>query len=310
MRPIYPHEPIGSIDALSKVFGLEIAELLGITKNSNQYFFVAKKAKKKDGSIRLTYDVKPELKRIHEKICSHLLKKVDYPNHIQGGVKGKDYVSNCRIHTNKKVVLKEDVSNFFPSISKKIVHEVWTGFFNFPNDVAQVLAELVTLDDRLVQGGKASGFLCNLILWEREPKLVSEFAKKGYVYTRFVDDITVSCTRNISKNEQQYIIRKIYGMLKSVGVNPNKSKHKIMSNAVNQQLHRVNLNAESPTLSKQERAKIKTAVFQCEKTHENNINSIEYETLFNSAMGRVNTLCRMHPKEGNALKIRLKKVKP
>lgn len=310
IRPTYPHEPIGGIDALSKVFGLEIAELIGITNNSNQYFFVAKKAKKKDGSIRLTYDVKPELKRIHEKICSHLLKKVDYPDHIQGGVKGKDYVSNCRIHTNKKVVLKEDVSNFFPSISKKIVHEVWTGFFNFPNDVAQVLAELVTLDGFLVQGGKASGFLCNLIFWERESKLVSEFAQKGYVYTRFVDDVTVSCTRNISKNEQQYIIRTIYGMLKSVDASPNKSKHRIMSNGVNQHLHRVNLNAEIPTLSKDERAKIKTAVFQCEQAHENNMNPVEYEKLFNSTMGRVNTLWRIHPKKGSVLKIRLRKVKP
>jgi hypothetical protein len=310
MRPSYPHEPIGSIDVLSKVFGLEKDELIEIANNSNQYFFVAKKVEKEGKSVRLTYDVKPELKRIHEKICRHFLKKVDYPNYIQGGVKGKDYVSNCRIHSNKKVVLKEDVSNFFPSISKKIIYEVWTGFFNFPNEVAQVLAELVTLDGRLVQGGKASGFLCNLIFWEREPKLVSEFAQKGYVYTRFVDDITVSCTRNISKDEQQYIIRKIYGMLKSVDANPNKFKHKVMSNGVKQQLHNVNLNAETPTLPKAERLKIKTAVFQCEKEHGSNMNPVEYKKLFDRTMGRVNTLCRMHPEKGKALKIKLRKVKP
>jgi hypothetical protein len=63
-----------------------------------------------------------------------------------------------------------------------------------------------------------------LVLWERESKLVSELSKKGYQYSRFVDDITVSCTRNISKEEQSYIIRKIYGMLKSIESNPNKKK--------------------------------------------------------------------------------------
>lgn len=310
IHPSYPHKPIGSIDVLSQIFSLERAELVEITNNSNQYFFVAKRAKKKDGSIRLTYDVKPELKRIHEKICSHLLKKVDYPNYIQGGVKGRDYVSNCRIHANKKVVIKEDVSNFFPSISKKIIHEVWTGFFKFPNDVAQILTELITFNGYLVQGAKVSGFLCNLIFWERESKLFSDLSQKGYIYTRFVDDITVSCTRNISKNEQSYIIRKIYGMLKSVDANPNKSKHKVMSNGVKQQLHNVNLNAETPSLPKTERLKIKTAVFQCEQAHKNNMNIIEYKKLFDSTMGRVNTLYRMHKKTGNDLKTRLNKVKP
>ena len=75
----------------------------------------------------------------------------------------------------------------------------------------------------------------------------------------------VFCARNISKEEQSYIIGKIYGMLKSIGTTPNKKKHKIMSNRTRQELHRVNLNTETPTLPKREREKIKTAVFQCEK---------------------------------------------
>lgn len=214
------------------------------------------------------------------------------------------------IHTNKKVVIKEDVSNFFPSISQKVIHEVWAGFFKFPNDVSQLLAELVTLDGYLVQGGKASGFLCNLVLWERESKLVYELSKKGYQYSRFVDDITVSCSRNIPKEEQSYIIRKIYGMLKSIEANPNKNKHKIMSNGARQQLHRVTLNTEKPTLSKGERAKIKAAVFQCEHAHKNNTNPIHYKKQFESTMGRVNTLNRMHPIIGKQLRERLQKIKP
>lgn len=173
-RPIYPHKPIGSVEALSKVLGLTKNELINLACKSNEYFFVAKRIEKEDKSIRLTYDVKPELKQVHEKISSSLLKQVNCPDYIQGGVKGKDYLSNCQIHTNKKVVIKEDVSNFFPSISQKIIHEVWAGFFNFPNDVSQLLSELVTLNGYLVQGGKTSGFLCNLVLWERESKLAYE----------------------------------------------------------------------------------------------------------------------------------------
>lgn len=309
-RPKYPYKPIGSIESLSKVLGLTKDELIALACKSNKCFFIAKRVEKEDKSIRLTYDVKPELKRVHEKICCSLLKKVNYPSYIQGGVKGKDYLSNCQIHTNKKVVIKEDISNFFPSISQNIVHQVWAGFFNFPNDVSQLLTELVTFNGYLVQGGKSSGFLCNLALWNRESKLVADLSEKGYEYSRLVDDITVSCTRNISKEEQSYIIGKIYGMLKSIGANPNKSKHKIMSNGIRQQLHRVNLNTDRPTLSKSARAKIKTAVFQCERAHTNNINPIQYKRQFESTMGRVNTLNRMHPTMGKQLIERLQKIKP
>ena len=310
MRPTYPHKPIGSIEALAKSLGLTEIELIKIADESNKYFFVAKKVEKEDKSIRLTYDVKIELKRIHEKICQSLLRKVNYPDYIQGSVRGKDYLSNCQVHTNKKIVIKEDISNFFPSITKKVIHEVWAGFFNFPNDVSQLLAELVTFNGNLVQGQKPSSFLCNLILWERESKLVEEFSKKGYQYTRYVDDITVSCTRNMSKTEQSYIIGKIYGMLKSIGVSLNKKKHKVMSNGVKQELHRVNLNTENPTLPKKERAKINAAVFQCEQEYKNNKNSIQYKKLFNSTMGRVNTLNRMHPVIGKKLKEQLQVIKP
>jgi hypothetical protein len=101
-KPTYPHSPIGSIEALSKVFGLTKDELVALTRKSNEYFFIAKRVEKEDKSIRLTYDVKPELKRVHEKICCSLLKKVKCPDYIQGGVKGKDYLSNCRFIPIKK----------------------------------------------------------------------------------------------------------------------------------------------------------------------------------------------------------------
>jgi hypothetical protein len=310
MKPTYPYRPIGSIETLSKVLGVTVQELIKLSHNSNNYFFVAKKVKKEDGSIRLTHDVQHDLKRIHEKICHSLLKKVDYPDYIQGSVKGKDYLSNCQAHTNKKIVIKEDISNFFPSITQKVIHEVWAGFFNFPNDVSKVLTELVTLNGALVQGGKTSSFLCNLVLWERESKLVTNLSEKGYQYTRYVDDISVSCARNISKEEQSYIIGKIYGMLKSIGTTPNKKKHKIMSDGTRQELHRVNLNTGNPTLPKKERAKIKAAVFQCEKSYKNSVTSPEYLKQFNSAAGRVNTLNRMHPAIGIKLKKRLLLIKP
>lgn len=310
MRPIYPHKPIGSIEALGKPLGLPIEEILYFSEQADKYYFIAKQIVKEDKSIRTTYDVKPELKHIHEKIKNTFFKKVIFPNYIQGGVKRKDYLSNCALHLNKKVVIKEDISNFFPSISEEIVHQVWAGFFNFPNDVAQILTKLTTYKGFVVQGCKTSGYICNLVLWNREAKLAKEFSNKGYQYSRLVDDITISCSGFLSKKEQSEIVGRVYGMLKSINVNPNKTKHQVMSNRVSQQLHRVNIKSDQPTLPKNERAKIKAAVFQCEQLYGKMKTTVEYKMLFNSTIGRVNTLGRMHPKMGSTLKERLNNVKP
>ena len=78
-----------------------------------------------------------------------------------------------------------------------------------------------------------------------------------------------------------------------------------MSDGTRQELHRVNLNSGKPTLPKKEREKIKEAVFQCEQAYKSGVTSPEYLKQFNSAVGRVNTLNRMHPAMGTKLKKRL-----
>lgn len=310
MEPSYPFKPIGSLRALSATLGITEAELLALKERSDSCFYITNKLKKPDGSVRLTYDVKDELKVIHERISSALLKKVKYPDYLHGSLKGKDYLSNCKQHLGKKFIISEDATNFFPSISKKIVHEVWVGVFGFSNEVARCLAELVTFDGALVQGAKPSSYISNLVLWKREADLVSKFEKLRYGYTRYVDDITISSAYNLSKKEQHSIIAQVYGMLKTIGVSPNRSKHKTMPNGKNQSVHRVNVNTLSPTLPKAKRANIRAAVHSCEKLHATSPQSSEYKTLFSQTMGKVNNMARMHVVEGLKLRKRLNRVKP
>ncbi len=273
-------------------------------------YYVTKVIIKPDGSKRETYDVKPELKRIHERIKTKFFKAVSYPPFLHGSLKGKDYISNIKEHTNKKVIISEDVSNFFPSLSKKVIHEVWVGVFGFSNDVSNILSELVTHNGFLVQGAKPSSYLSNLVLWNREAELALYFKDKGYTYTRYVDDITVSSEKNLTKKEMSEIIKKVYLLLRTVGVRPNRKKHQVMPNGKRQNVHRINVNSGLPSLPKPERAKIKSAVYECEKQHEKIANTSQYEKLYNQTMGRVNNMKRMHPKEGADLRLRLYKVKP
>ncbi|HHV6403151.1 TPA: reverse transcriptase family protein, partial [Haemophilus influenzae] len=238
------------------------------------------------------------------------LKKIYYPEYLQGSLAKRDYLTNANIHTNSKCILTEDIRNFFPSISKDIVVSIWKNIFHFPYDVSETLAELITYKGFLVQGSPVSSYIANLALWYKEPELVNTLSQKGFIYTRYVDDISVSSKRPITKKEKTRIIRQIHTMLSSIGVELNRKKHKIMPRNNRQEIHRVNVNTNAPTLPKKEREKIESAVHQCEMMYKSSPKSSEYKTLFNATQGRVNMLSRLHSSLATKLKCRLEKIKP
>ncbi|HAS6292701.1 TPA: RNA-directed DNA polymerase [Vibrio vulnificus] len=310
MKPTYPHQPVAKLDSLALALGLTHSELIELASVANSMYFVTRVIEKPDGSKRITHDVKARLKRVHERINSVFLKQVSYPSYLQGSLKGRDYLSNTKQHINKHIIISEDISNFYPSISNKVVHEVWVGCFGFSNEVASCLTALVTHNGHLVQGGKTSSYISNLVLWSRESKLVEELKRKGTTYTRYVDDVTVSSPRPLSKSEITNAISSVYGLFKTINVKPNRTKHEVMSKGKRQTVHRVNVSAGRPTFSKKERSKIKTAVFQCEQLFPKASTTQEYLSMYRSALGRVNTLARLHKKEADSLKERLKAIQP
>lgn len=309
-KPYYPHKPIGDLTRLALALGIELDDLLKLKEQSDSLFFQTRKITKPDGSHRITYDARPSLKTIHGKICEAFLKKVHYPNYLQGSLKKRDYITDAIKHTSSKVLISEDVTNFFPSISKKVVHEVWVGVFGFSNEVAECLADLVTFQEAVPQGAKTSSYICNLALWDREAELVDELQKNELVYSRYVDDITVSSKRILSKKEKSAVVSKIYALLRSIGTRPNRKKHKIMPRNSRQEVHGVNINRTKVTMPKKKRDQIRSAVHECEKEHSRAPHSQEYQDLFNSTLGRVNSMGRLHKREADKLRNRLTLVKP
>ncbi|WP_151703218.1 reverse transcriptase family protein [Nitrincola alkalilacustris] len=309
-QPRYPFAPIGDLEKLSLALGVKLLELYDLKARSNELFFQTRDIVKPDGSHRITYDVRAPLKLVHGKICEVFLRRVEYPEYLQGSIKKRDYLTDANKHVRSKVLISEDITNFFPCISKKVIHEVWVGVFGFSNEVSDFLAELVTLDGFVVQGSKTSSYLCNLVLWSREAQLVKRLKMKGLVYTRYVDDITVSSKRILNNKEKSDIINSIYAMFRSVGAKPNRRKHKIMPRSAQQEVHGVNVNRQQATMPKYKRNQIRAAVHECEIIFDSDSSSETYISTFNSAMGRVNTLGRMHKVEAEKLKVRLEAVKP
>lgn len=311
-QPYYKFPPIGSIKALSNMLGITLEELNYLVDNSDSLYRVAGKKVKADGSVRITYDAKIKLKKIQKKIKNIILDNVYYPLYIQGGIKDsknpRNYINNALIHANKRIVISDDISRFFPSISKKIVGQIWQYLFHFPSNVADYLTELTTKDNELPQGASTSAHLANLVFWDIEHELIKMFEDYGYEYTRYIDDINVSTNEFLDDTEKSLIIKIIHNMLGRKGVKSNRKKLKIYTNGGGIKIHNLNAARKKLTLPKDRRSAIRAAVRECEIAHNKNMYGDEYIKLLRSVYGRVRHLKRFHTRSGELLMHRLAKI--
>jgi Reverse transcriptase (RNA-dependent DNA polymerase) len=312
--PKYKNKPIGSLEALSRGLGITLNELLKLSENADRYYISMKPIIKPNGKERQTFDTRPFLKRVHNRILHQIFYKVCYPNYLQGSIKDKenprDYITNCMKHTSQRVIFSEDISNFFPSIKSEYVFKMWKFFFNFPDCVADTLTKLTTYKGFVPQGAKTSSYIANLIIWETEPKLEEELRKRGFVYTRYVDDITVSTSRYVSNDDKEFVTSMVYKMLLSIGVIPNRGKRSIVTSSKRMTIHNVNVNSRKPTLSRNERNNIRALVKQCEIIAEHDRFSESYRKLYNSTSGRVSKMSRLHEVAAKKYRERLRQIRP
>ncbi len=308
--------PIAKTKSLASILSVSEKELLDISNNVDDLWRPGKLLHKKNGDPRPTLDAKPRLKNIHEQIKNRILKQAYYPPYLLGGIEDvlspRDYKRHAGTHSGQAIVFNEDVKDFFPSSSCKVVHGIWQHLFHCTPEIATLLTTLTTLKSSLPQGWKTSGYLANLVFWDVEPLLVKKLSKHGFSYSRFMDDITVSSKTRISSSCKTFVVEEIYNMLFAKGYTPKRSKHQINTNNERMEVIGLIVNSKHPSLPKDDQNNIRAAVHKCEIHAKNDRTSNVYTTLWNSVSGRVGTLTRFHPDKANAkqLRLRLKAVKP
>ncbi|MCM5124635.1 reverse transcriptase family protein, partial [Escherichia coli] len=108
---------------------------------------------------------------IQKKINKEIFEKIDYPHYLHGALSGRDYISNAAVHTRKRTVICLDITNFYPSISKKDVCSIFKNLMRFSPEVSLCLTELVTLNNKVPQGGCCSSYIANLLFFNSEYNL-------------------------------------------------------------------------------------------------------------------------------------------
>jgi len=179
---------------------------LALTAFAPQYYYF--KIPKSKGGFREIEAPELYLKRIQRKIN-------DYLQYVYYGLgivpaygfiinprkqKPKNIVSNASEHLGNDYMLNVDFDDFFHQISQAEVFDIFKNKpFNFEKNTANTLAKICTNKGRLPMGAPTSPALSNFacISLDRD---IQNWAKTNQItYTRFVDDLTFSSKKPITK---------------------------------------------------------------------------------------------------------------
>jgi RNA-directed DNA polymerase len=185
---------------------------------------------KKSGSIRLIEIPKPRLKEIQHRILTGILENIPPHPTAQGFVKSRSILTFVMPHVGRRVVLRMDLCDFFPSIAAARIQSFFrtTGY---PEPVADLLGGLCTnaapqtlwratappLDAALLrdaralyrrphlpQGAPTSPALANICMHRADCRLSGLAASAGATYTRYADDLAFSGGEDFDRRIERF----------------------------------------------------------------------------------------------------------
>lgn len=312
-KPHYENLPIGSVEALSQCLNIPIDRLNHIAENAKDSYTEFSREAGKHGKKRTFHEPKTALKAIQKKINKEIFESVLYPDYLHGGLKERDYVSNVSAHSGAKTIIGLDITNFYPSISRSDVFNIYKNLFKFHPDVCEVLTKITTKNGAVAQGGCCSSYIANLVFFNSEFTKVSRFRGQGLTYTRLLDDITISSKVQIPQKKAEYIISEIAGLFTKHKLELNTKKTKIEHSAdssSNFEITGLWAAHKTPKIRKKDRRYVRQLVHICNKEFSNDPYSKDYHALWNRASGKVAVLTRLGHAQARDLRSQLTLVLP
>jgi retron-type reverse transcriptase len=173
-----------------------------------------------------------------EDVLAHL--PVEEPAH--GFVRGRSTVSNAEPHCGRDVVVNQDLSDFFPTITFRRVRGLFESL-GYSGAVATVFALLATESSRvaveydgarywaavgervLPQGAPTSPAISNQIARRLDRRLAGAAAAMGWRYTRYADDLTFSAPEG-KRGEVARLLARVRHVVEEEGfaINPKKGR--------------------------------------------------------------------------------------
>ncbi|RJL54059.1 reverse transcriptase family protein [Pectobacterium carotovorum] len=311
-----------SLKSLSDALDISLSDLntaINIPVNERYHRLEIPKV---DGGKRVVFDPDHRIRKIQRRINKRIFKElIIWPDYLFGSIPTNKYDKENKIerhyiacaakHCKAKTILKLDIKNFFENIHRDVVVSIFANVLKYKGDALNYLVDICCYNDHIVQGALTSSYIASLCLFDVEYDVFRRVERKGLVYTRLVDDITISS--KIVNYDMTQIKSHVENMLneKDLPINYKKTEvHNISTEALT--VHGLRVSFNEPRLASDEVKRIKASVHNIiNLSRKNNSKTSEaYRIEYNRCMGRVNKLGRVgHNKYKHLLNV-LKKIKP
>lgn len=310
------------LESLSRALGLSVNELKEVKSLPLSKRYTEVKVPKIDGTFRIVYKPDYRLRKVQRRINNRIFKElVSWPYYLFGSVPSspddkkngikRDYVNCAKKHCNAKTILKVDIKNFFDNIHRDLVEDIFKNFFKYKGEALEYLVDLCCNGGYIVQGALTSSYIATLCLYDIEFDIVKRAERKNLVYTRLVDDITISSkVSNFDFSQIKMHVEKMM-LEKDLPLNLEKTKiHHISTEPLS--VHGLRVSFDTPRLASDEvkriRASLSNLIALSKKN--NSITSATYRKEYDRCMGKVNKLGRVEHNKHPIFLNKLKNIRP
>jgi RNA-directed DNA polymerase len=276
-------------------------------------------------SVRLIEAPKPRLKQLQRKILTTILERIPPHPVAHGFVKSRSIRTFVAPHVGRRVVLKMDLRDFFPSIGGPRIQ----AFFRtagYPEPVADLLggictnaaprglwksisevtpgklheAKVLYSRPHLPQGAPSSPALANLCAYRADCRLNGLANAAGAIYTRYADDLAFSGEEGFEKCVGRFSIHAA-AILMEEGFNVHHRKTRIMRQGVRQRLAGLITN-ERVNVMRKDFDLLKATLTNCVRHGPASQNRDSHSAFQSHLEGRVGFVEMVNPEKGRRLR--------
>ena len=237
-------------------------------------------------------NVRGQLRQIQSRMLRNvLLPALPISQFSHGGVRGRHIKTNVEPHLESTFVFTTDISDFYPSISHNRVYRLFAETFECSPDVARICTRLCTYDHHLALGLITSPILADQVMHPIDGRIGRACRKAKLVYTRYVDDLTISGPYDLETSGFADLVQRI---LAEHGFLVNPDKHRFGRLADGTPITKIRANRGHPDVRREYLAELERQLAGAEKLAAGD----QFDGLYyteGQIWGRVQFVCWVNP---------------
>jgi len=282
---------------------------------------------KQSGGLRLIEAPKPRLKDVQRQILAQILEKVPPHPSVHGFVKGRSIKTFVAPHVGRRIVLRMDLKDFFPSFSGVRIQSFFRTL-GYPEAVAELLGGIcanatprdawqqapsdVGVDQlrearalyarpHLPQGAPTSPALANFCTYRVDCRLAGLAKSVRAEYTRYADDLAFSSNDVGFERKTELFSTHVAAILMEEGFRVHHRKTRVMRQGVRQYLAGVVAN-ERMNVIRTDFDRLKATLTNCVRLGPESQNRESHPRFRSHLEGRVGFVEMINAPRGNRLR--------